>query len=1245
MSETSSKKCNRCGAPMPPNSPEGLCPRCLVALNLATQTEVSGETGPHGTQIAKPPPAPPLPVEEVAKLFPQLEILECLGRGGMGAVYKARQPRLDRIVALKILSPEKQGEPKFAERFEREARALAKLHHPNIVAVYDFGEVQGNFYLLMEFVDGLTLRQLLQARKLSPAEALGIVPKICEALQYAHEQGIVHRDIKPENILLDKSGQVKIADFGIAKILGDGGRANLTAEQVIGTPHYMSPEQIEKPQTVDHRADIYSLGVVFYEMLTGELPLGKFSPPSKKVQIDVRLDEIVLRALEKEPERRYQQASEVKTQLETIANTEKPEARSQNSEIEPRFSRTAIAGAVCVPISLVPIFWFVAYVRQMTQTTTPTTHDTSWLNISLGIAGFMGLVLIAPLVTSVLGWTAVAQIHRSAGRIWGLKLAQFDGLFFPLLMLDGIIVGLWTVLQKMLAVFVWKVPGGNLFFSLWDFLVWLVLLAGIILWADSEIIRRVWRVVNRPPGNQPMASAPPIQKPDRFWRWFAVAVFALISIPFLISIVGLLAAIAIPNFIKARAKAQENARHAATQNHSFDLTTNFYIGQAWFPQGDSIEITSVERTKNQMTVEGHYNLVSHDKASLALYITTTNQGWTKTDSIQEKDISNGHGNFELTHPRVVPGLPHVSMYANGHPFASLYFGNKQEAAEEREARWIKNNSTRARAPKNNHATGLPMSPEKIDPNTGLPISSVGTTKINPATGLPMLPGQTEEINPNTGLPVTPNRPKIISVSPANGATNVDLVQELKIRFDQPMKPDDLAISFFSGGFLPDGQFHYDSAQNEFVIPLRLFPGQTNKLDVNWAKHGFRNTNSLAADEFRDWQFTTKSPAPKPNAAKPKVVEIFPKPGETLPVLTLFEITFDQPMLPPDQSLPYLRKIGIDVSDSPPVLIPCFDYDASARRFTIPVILPPDNETKLTLEGFKGANGVESEPVVISCVTGTNNFSQLQMNEMAAAAKDSRLEKLLSAMEIARDRLASGVETVQNIFTFGSEKSFDQNISSHSATFKWQGTNQFYADISGVMNSKAFILGDDGSNCWLYSESGNNERQLDSSPIADVADIYASIADPFGLTRHTVKFALKHDHLIYEEQTQLDGRACHHIESWFVEQSANELNGIGAEKMEWWIDTKTSLPARVVQYSQFGCEIYNFHYAKLGAPLPLAEFQPPVENAAGLKSDEWYDQKLGADEKRFLTIKDGSNGQMSGRIGRRGPNGTTSSGLN
>jgi hypothetical protein len=245
----------------------------------------------------------------------------------MGVVYKARQKSLDRWVAIKILPPERVGEKAFADRFAREAAVLAKLSHPNIVTVHDFGEADGLFYIVMEYVDGVNLRDLLRAGKLAPEQALMIVPPVCDALCFAHEHGIVHRDIKPENILLDKNGRVKVADFGIAKILEANGAAvggeklaveNAT-QSVVGTPGYSAPEQKADPQRVDSRADIYSLGVVFYEMLTGELPAKSLEPPSRKVRIDVRLDDIVLRALEQKPELRYQQAAEFKTHVETVS--------------------------------------------------------------------------------------------------------------------------------------------------------------------------------------------------------------------------------------------------------------------------------------------------------------------------------------------------------------------------------------------------------------------------------------------------------------------------------------------------------------------------------------------------------------------------------------------------------------------------------------------------------------------------------------------------------------------------------------------------------------------------------------------------------------------------------------------------------------------------------------------------------------------------------------------------------------
>ena len=312
--------CPECGADLPANAPKGLCPQCLMKAGMQISTE--GE-GPGATEGGTPPSGfvPPKP-GELAEKFPQLEIIELLGQGGMGAVYKARQKQLDRLVALKILPPEVSQNAAFAERFMREARSLAKLSHPQIVTVFDFGRTEdGLYYFLMEFVDGTDLRQIIQAGELTSEQALAIVPQVCEALHYAHKKGIVHRDIKPENILLDKEGEIKIADFGLARLLDKPTSAyTLTqAGQRMGTPHYMAPEQIEHPQEVDHRADIYSLGVVFYEMLTGELPIGRFAPPSKKVHVDVRLDEIVLHTLEKEPGRRYQYASEIKTDVETVA--------------------------------------------------------------------------------------------------------------------------------------------------------------------------------------------------------------------------------------------------------------------------------------------------------------------------------------------------------------------------------------------------------------------------------------------------------------------------------------------------------------------------------------------------------------------------------------------------------------------------------------------------------------------------------------------------------------------------------------------------------------------------------------------------------------------------------------------------------------------------------------------------------------------------------------------------------------
>jgi serine/threonine protein kinase len=615
-------KCPQCGTPLPAGALAGLCPVCLLKQGAADETATGGPT----------PPFQPPPVSELAPLFPQLEILELIGKGGMGAVYKARQKELDRIVALKILPPGIGEDPAFAGRFAREARALAKLNHPGIVTLYEFGQVQNVigarlwsqtqpqrvdntestgkianaaagashtaaplFFFLMEFVDGVNLRQLLHGGRIAPREALAIVPQICDALQFAHDQGIVHRDIKPENILLDRRGRVKVADFGLAKLVGTEapaafgvppsggpdrlkpGHPTLTAAgKVMGTPNYMAPEQREHPNEVDHRADIYALGVVFYQMLTGELPDKQLEPPSKKVQVDVRLDEIVLRALEKKPELRYQQVSVLKTQVETIVAMGSAAGASPDSAA----SQSSI-------------------------------NEAEWRNPDNWSLGFY-------------------FSKRDSRALWVPRRIRWLG---------------WTI---------------------------------------------------------------------NLGRWQgATCLLGIILLLILLVALG----------VKSTRPVKSD-----------------YIGQAYFPKGDSIEITSVERSAIRMVVKGHYNLVSHDKALLALYCSSTNRANAPEDPTQRMQISKGRGDFELSRSHLYPGHHHVTMYSLGvvgKPFAGVYFGNREEAREESKLNlgYYGEQSQGNRRSQSATTTGT------IDPNTGLPIApGTAAPAIDPTTGLPIQAG-------------------------------------------------------------------------------------------------------------------------------------------------------------------------------------------------------------------------------------------------------------------------------------------------------------------------------------------------------------------------------------------------------------------------------------------------------------------------------------------------------------------------
>ncbi|MBL8819458.1 MAG: serine/threonine protein kinase [Planctomyces sp.] len=482
------KTCKKCEQPIPEDAPDGLCPSCMLRAALipidSPQLRPDDEHQFRSFKTPGPPtPGPkqfqPETIETLRPLFPDFEFISLIGSGGMGAVYQVRQKKLDRMVALKIIRPDAASDPAFAERFNREARTMARLNHTGIVSIHDFGEIflpsenletaplaQQLYYLVMEFVDGANLRQLMNQRPLSTTLALSMISQICEALQFAHGEGIVHRDIKPENILIDTRGRVKIADFGLAKLIaGDTDQFTLTGtHQIMGTPRYMAPEQMEGSRSVDHRADIYSLGVVFYEMLTGEIPAGHFDPPSHKAGVDQRLDSIVLKAMTRDRERRFQSAAEVAAAVSAITATSsddqisefRPETRSLEAEERPQalseflsyearairnwvaeparqskipFSIRMLSPLLCL-ISLVAMFFpcveiLVTHIPMVAETPqmmfSPIDHELGTLTVLILVLAF--IFQLSGMSTSATGkWTAILQTTTTFAAIAVLAL-------------------------------------------------------------------------------------------------------------------------------------------------------------------------------------------------------------------------------------------------------------------------------------------------------------------------------------------------------------------------------------------------------------------------------------------------------------------------------------------------------------------------------------------------------------------------------------------------------------------------------------------------------------------------------------------------------------------------------------------------------------------------------------------------------------------------------------------------------
>ena len=269
--------------------------------------------------------------EDLAPLFPGYEIQGLIATGGMGAVYCAVQRSLDRTVALKILPMEFSKDAAFCAGFEAEAKAMARLNHPNLIGVYDFGEMNGMLYIIMEFVPGKSIYHSAYGIAIDQEEVIRLVTGICQGLAHAHEHGIIHRDIKPSNILLDLNAQPKIGDFGLARPIE---RKVEEGEEIFGTPHYTAPEVVNNPHSVDFRADIFSVGVLLHELLTGRLPASDPRPASTIVKCDPRFDTIVRRATQPLPAARYASAKEIAHDLQVVA-----------ASLVPKVPRTAAIGA------------------------------------------------------------------------------------------------------------------------------------------------------------------------------------------------------------------------------------------------------------------------------------------------------------------------------------------------------------------------------------------------------------------------------------------------------------------------------------------------------------------------------------------------------------------------------------------------------------------------------------------------------------------------------------------------------------------------------------------------------------------------------------------------------------------------------------------------------------------------------------------------------------------------------------
>jgi hypothetical protein len=495
-----------------------------------------------------------------------------------------------------------------------------------------------------------------------------------------------------------------------------------------------------------------------------------------------------------------------------------------------------------------------------------------------------------------------------------------------------------------------------------------------------------------------------------------------------------------------------------------------------------------------------------------------------------------------------------------------------------------------------------------------------------------------------------SRPRVVSVTPTNDAPAVSDVTELHVRFDRPMDPLSLKLNWESGGFL-DCEFpKYDPKKYEFTIPVHLASGTLQQIVINkpWGtddnlgkerkqfpRDGFQSVDHHLAGLFV-WRFHTQAlPAPA-QSQRPQVTTILPATGSSVPFRTFLEIQFDQPMVSPSESLPYLLS-GQGMKE--PRMISRVQYDATKRTFRIPLLLPPDEKVELTLAGFRSAAGIPAMPIKLQYQVSGEELAKPDRAAIEAGTREPRLLKLLETMKQKQTQLTSLSERVQNLMLHQQDGLFYE-LRSQSATFKWQKPDQFYGDATGPMTMCIdFRIGSDGQRWWWHNESAYSTNFV-VCPAKEMHELNVSICDPFDLTDKTPANAATDIGLKYIGVSKVGGTKCLQLEAWQIDRIP-KMTPYG-RLIQWQIDPKNHRPAELAMFSSGFVLRMRFLYDRVNEPLPAGDFAVPKFEGLSPMAPEPLDADY---TNRFINFSDGSDGDMSLRWGKKGPKGTSSSGLN